>query len=130
MSDLESRMVIRGRVRSLDKATDEQALLFFRDKLGEPDELDEYDGYVWFQYDRNKHEYTPIHCKGGWAIDYNIKDLGDQYHPHFFIDFQTLKEITIKMRDKFNILLNDISFQSYTWYNGVDEPRYLYESDI
>lgn len=131
MSDMESKMVVRGFIRSLEGVTDKEAYEFFRTRVGEPEELDFEDDFCYLFYsDPPNGGFKPVNCRGGWAIDYIFEDHGHQYHPHFFVNYENLKEITEDMRDNYGVLLEDVSIQAYTWYNGVDEPRYLKREDI
>jgi hypothetical protein len=126
MSCNESKIVLRSEIPRLKDKTYNEAFLYFKEILGEPNEIDEYDGEVeYFQYEG---KLQPI-------FDYDSKRWGIDLVLHHESDYKTY----IKMKsngltlDDFNSLANQISLQfsidkykiklmSYTWYNGVDEP--------
>lgn len=131
MSCQEYKTVIRARVplRTKDK---HKAYLFFKDKLGEPTEVDYSDKentiVDYFDYDSSckfvpiidyyEHEYQ-------YYVDYIIKhnygysekiDRGN-------LSISEVYKISQELAILFNIDIDqDIKQISYDWYNGTDEP--------
>jgi hypothetical protein len=103
-------------------------LPYFREKLGEPDELDEYNGKVhYFDYTG---ELKPV-CgnrqgKNYWGIAYVINKETESYESESNIF--CLGDLLTVAKDKFFVFFNktitekDIIFADLHWYNGVDPP--------
>ena len=125
MSDNETKVAVIARLRELDGKNREDVIGFFKERLGKPDEYD--DDEDWF-YRPEQDKIVPYSSlDDAWGVEYTIfiSDYNEYYHT-VYKSLQEIQQIIEKMKQKFpEILDEDIKLVSYTWYNGVDEPRYL-----
>lgn len=124
-------MVLRAEFPELKGKTKTEVFPIYKNLLGEPDEVDEYDGEVdYFRYDNDK-KYRPAYQYKGkrWGIDLTLHHESD-YKTYVELktngislgEFETLAE---EMAQKFGVDKSQIRLISYTWYNGVDEPVFF-----
>ena len=104
---------------------------FYKNTIGNPSELDEYEGEVeYFEYNG---KYQPSHQYKGdrWGIDMVLHHETDydtkiemQTNGISLAEFLTLSQ---EMENKFGIDKSQVRLISYTWYNGGDEPVFFGE---
>lgn len=133
MSYNESKTVLRVEIPHLRGKSNKEAYEYFLPILGEPDDVDEWEGEVeYFSYYEKNHRFVPVsECSYGrnaandkWGVDlilaygndYN-ENIGDANH-----SLGELHKLSLELADKFNIDPNTCRVVSYTWYNGGDEP--------
>ena len=135
MSYNETKSVLRAEIPQLKGKSRTEALEYFRQILGEPDDVDIWDGEVdFFEYEEKNHTYIPVEEYsygktdddrwGGdlilaYSNDYGVEE-GDMNY-----SLEELSVLADKMARKFNINPKNIRLLSYTWYNGSDEPRFF-----
>jgi hypothetical protein len=126
MSCNESKTVLRAEFPRLKGKSRNEAYPFYVKFLGEPIEVEEWNGEVdYFRYDG---EYQPVY-------DYDSKRWGIDLVLHHESDYNTYIEMKTNglTLDEFNKLANEMSLKfevdkykirliSYSWYNGSDEP--------
>ena len=110
----------------------EEALQYFRSILGEPSDIEEYEGKVeYFRYDG---EYQPLkeYSYGtyktkddGWFVDKIICEGCDGEDLGFYVKIDYIQKTVSELMEKFKVEEKDIMIFSYTWYNGSDEPRLM-----
>lgn len=131
MSHHESKCGIRANIKSLRGKNTNEAYEYFRSILGEPDDIDEYEGIIeGFYY---KREYRPdkeYSCGNtsddGWFVD-RIISSGNSYdgQSKLYLPLHLLNQMVREMIEKFGVEEDDIMIFSYSWYNGSDEPRHI-----
>lgn len=123
MSDMEYKTVVRLPLPNLDGLSTTEVLKFFREKIGEPSDVDELDGKVeGFYYEDG--EYRPIydHETKRWAIDKVLAEEDEsQEKDPIPMTVHKLANIEANMQIKFGTR-NKVFFLSYSWYNGENEP--------
>lgn len=135
MSYNEWKTVLRADIPTLKGKNQNEALDYFRTKLGEPEELDDYEGEIlYFEYDILKHPFVPVkeHAHGKslrendrWGVD-RVLSYGNDYDKTIGSvnhTLQELNEFANELQQKFDIDPSSIRLLSYKWYNGSDEPR-------
>lgn len=126
MSCNETKIVLRAEIPRLKGKTMTEVYPFYLEILGEPNDLDEYDGEIeYFEYDG---KYQPAHDydSGRWGIDLVLHHKSD-YKTYIEMESNglTLDEfhkLAHEMSLKFTIDKYKVRLISYTWYNGADEP--------
>jgi len=137
---------IRARISQLNDADQATALEFFRPLLGEPEELYEQNGQVEsFYYEVTKgfgdnevrqREYEAVrefnyenNSQSGWGIQKMFVSGRQEEITEAYLSIGFIQEEAQKMAEKFGLDISDIFVYSYTWYNGVDEPKVLDAND-
>ncbi len=128
MSEDISVVAIRGRIPEMDGKTESEVLTMFREKLGEPDEIDEFNGKIdRFEYTPEKHDFVSV-------FNYDNKEWGIQKvlvkGPPFEVDDTNIdvdEILVIKERmQKLFPTITRVTVAVYTYYNGTDEPISFY----
>lgn len=115
-------------IRSLKGKSKDDALEYFRSVLGEPDEIDEWNGKIeYFNYNgkyqpRQEFSYKSGNKNENWVVDYVLSEGPEHENSEFYINLIDMTENIKELAQKFNVNENDIILFSYTWYNGADEP--------
>ncbi|MGG1659486.1 hypothetical protein [Brevibacillus sp. NRS-1366] len=126
MSHMEYKTVIRVALPELEGLDHNQALPFFKEKVGEPKHLDEWDGVVeWFTYDDKPNTYCPVESLEGkykWGIDYVLMHSDGYDYNTLDISLSELERYIDLLVQKFSVKKEDCRLLSYSWYNGGDEP--------
>lgn len=108
------------------------ALNYFRERLGEPDELDldndeDNDDDFYFYYKPTSHHYTPIpgYRDKRWGIEHILEyaELGRDKRVQ--LNIVQLQQIVDDLVRTFNVDPQTVSIHCYNWYNGGDEPVYF-----
>ena len=127
MSHTELKAGLRALIPSLDGASKDTALLYFMPILGEPFEIERWNGVV--EYFRYTGEFVPIYDSETqrWFIDFielhdDAQDASD--HVSISISVENINQLSSRMKDVFTEV-EDVLFFVYTWYNGSDEPVYF-----
>jgi hypothetical protein len=121
-----TKIVLRAEFPHLQGKSRNEVYPFYLDILGEPSDIDEYDGKVdYFEYEG---KYQPVH-------DYDNDRWGIDLILHHESDYKTYIEMNSNglTLDEFNKLANSMSqafcvdkykirIISYSWYSGADEP--------
>lgn len=133
MSYNESKTVLRVEIPELRGKSNKEAYEYFLPILGEPDDIDEWEGEVeYFSYYEKNHKFVPVSensysrnaANDKWGVDL-ILAYGNDYNEtigeanHSLGELQNLAQ---EMAEKFNIDPSRCKVVSYTWYNGGDEP--------
>jgi hypothetical protein len=126
MSCNESKIVLRAEFPHLQGKSRTEVYPYYLEILGEPKEVDEYDGEV--DYFRYEGKYQPAHDYEGnrWGVDLVL------HHESDYTTYIEWKSNGLSL-DEFDQLANSMSqvfgvdkklvrLPSYTWYNGADEP--------
>ncbi|MBG9549752.1 hypothetical protein [Cytobacillus firmus] len=126
MSCNEKKVVLRAEFPQLQGKNRTEVFPFYKEILGVPSELDEYEGEV---------EYFEYEGKYQSAYDYNNKRWGIDWVLHHESDYKTYIEMRTNgvslgdfekmasaMSQIFGVDKSKVRLISYTWYNGVDEP--------
>jgi hypothetical protein len=133
MSYNESKTVIRVEIPHLRGKGNKEAYEFFYPILGEPDDVDEWDGEIeYFSYYEKNHRFIPVSeysygrnaANDRWGVDLIIAYDNDYNEGKGRANhsLQELNELAGEMAEKFNVDPNRCRLVSYTWYNGGDEP--------
>ena len=130
MSEDVTKSALRLRLPELDGMSWNEAYAFFVAKIGQPVDVDEYEGEIqYFSYApkrvRNKPSkdyYEPIKDGDKWGVDF-VFEYGYPYEceglNETIVDIQTCAE---KMAGIFGKEVVNVRVVCSTWYNGVDEP--------
>lgn len=129
MSCNETKIVLRAEFPELKGKSKTEVYPFYQKILGEPDEIDMYDGEVdYFSYEG---KYQPCHnyYQNRWGIDLVLHHESD-YKVYIQmesngISLDEFKKLADEMSKKFGVDKNEIRLMTYTWYNGTDEPIYF-----
>lgn len=123
---MEYKTVLRAEFPELEGKSRTEVYPFYKDIIGEADELEDYDGEVeYFSYEG---KYQPVHRyeKDRWGIDHVLHHESDY---KTYIELKTngvslseFEEMASKMSVKFGVDKSKIRLISYSWYNGSDEP--------
>lgn len=129
MSCNESKTVLRAEFPQLQGKTRNEAFLFYKEILGEPTEVDEYDGEVEFFTYEGKYQPVYDYDKERWGIDLVLHHESD-YNVYIANDMNGLsleefEKLANEMSQTFGVEKSKIRLMSYTWYNGVDERIYF-----
>jgi len=125
MSQDEAKSAIRLYLPELDGQNWNDVYPYFKQRLGEADNIDETDGVIeWFCYASNLGEHYQVLCvdKMRWVVDLV---LDRAYLTEWNGLNESLAELdrkAFKFADIFCKLPQDCRIVAYTWYNGVDEP--------
>jgi len=126
MSENVTNFSIRAHIPELDSYSAKEALNFFRKRLGEPDDVDEYKGEVdYFNYDYAKHDLVPVYSsdENKWGIEHIFVKTFPYDIDTIQISISDLEKWDQKIRDKFpHVNIGPLLVCSYTYYNGTDEP--------
>lgn len=131
MSSMQYKAGFRVVIERLRSATFQEAFEFFSEKLGQPDEIDEYNNVVsWFKYNG---EYQPAkECNGtrnepndGWFCDKILFSTTNLRDAQFYLRLNQFDDEIEKLCNLFGVDSEDIMIFSYNWYDGVDEPRII-----
>jgi hypothetical protein len=116
---------LRLKIESLTGANGREAYLFFKEKIGEPDDFYDYgDDEVDFHYKGEKNYYAANNFGDNWYADFVFYEKRDYYDEEYFsISFKDFKKRAKKLVKKFGGKIEDVKVCSYTWYNGSDEPE-------
>lgn len=119
MSCVESKLVLRLELPFLKGKSNTEAYEYFKDILGEAEELDEWKGEVeYFNYQGKVQPITDY--QGSWGADYVLYDSSENmdYNGSILEVNERAKEIA----SMFNMSEKDVKLFAYNWYNGGDEP--------
>jgi hypothetical protein len=120
MSEEITKNVIRFRIPQLKGKSVQEAFDFFTNTIGEPEEIDKYDGEL--EYFNYKEKYSVHEKNDEWYFDI-VLSTSESYDNYFCMTFRDLLETTEEISEKFEILdIENINILCYTWYTGVDEP--------
>lgn len=134
MSYNESKTVLRVEIPHLKGKGMKEAYEYFYPILGEPDDLDEWDGEIeYFSYYEKNHRFVPVDeysygrdaTNDRWGVDL-ILSYGNDYgdcNGKANHSLGELRQLAEEMAEKFNVDPDTCRVVSYTWYNGGDEPR-------
>jgi len=131
MSSTESKCGYRVPIESLRGKNWTEALAYFRELIGEPEDVDEYEGEVqYFTYaDDAKYRACPEESHGeyeskndGWFIDMNLDSGYGEDHSDLHLTFGEIEKTVLELSEKFGVNKDDIMVFGYSWYNGVEEP--------
>lgn len=127
-----TKTTLRAEILSLRGKSISEAYAFFRQRVGEPDDIDHDEGIVdFFVYEGENHRYAPVKGlsdKSGeenrWGIETVLtyengdgKEFGKEVHT-----LQELSAIGKEFVEVFGAKEEDIRLYSYTYYTGADEP--------
>lgn len=130
MSENESITAVRATIPELNGRPVHEAYQFFREKLGEAEEVDEWEDKVEnFHYDES-HAISVVHDNKLWGVQVALSSGsdGDDSHEDVNVELEFLETIKLAIIKKFPSATN-FMLASYTWYNGVDEPVKLVPSN-
>jgi hypothetical protein len=126
MSCNETKIVLRAEFPHLHGKSRKEVYPFYQDILGEPNEVDEYDGEV--DYFRYEGKYQPVHDYDNdrWGIDLILHHESD-YKTYIEMNSNGLSlsefdQLASSMSQVFGVDRKNVRLLSYTWYNGSDEP--------
>jgi hypothetical protein len=125
MSFTEYKTVVRAKIKELNGADTRTALDFFKERIGEPEEIDEFDGEIeWFRYKDDAGCFTPVSRNKEWGIDFVIAHSnaynGDPQDVN--LSLEEIEEYMKRLVLRIGVNLSDCRLVIYSWYNGVDEP--------
>jgi hypothetical protein len=129
MSCMERKTTLRMEIPSLQGKDYTEAFEYFRNILGEPEELDldEETGEVYYFSYEGKFQPVYDYSNKKWGADLILYHSSD-YKVYVSSDYErgvTLKEFNMladELVGKFGGNKEDIKLLSYEWYNGGDEP--------
>lgn len=134
MSCNESKSVLRVEIPSLEGKSSDEVYEFFRNYLGEAEELDEYEGFVEFFLYRDRsvmpvrgYSYTnnDLNKTERWGVEYVFHHDPNGYDLESYLrisDIESAWEELVEIFTEEVISKDDMVLCNYTWYNGVDEP--------
>lgn len=125
MSTNVAKSSIRLYLPCLDGKSHGEALEYFKNKIGDTDDVDQYDGKVfYFTYDDADHPFRPVSDGNYWGVEIILSEERDYENPDLNISITTLQDQIQNLLDKFAEDANpdNISVHGYVWYNGTDEP--------
>jgi hypothetical protein len=120
MSEDVVKTAIRVPLKDLEGMGWNNAYEYLAERLGEPEEKDEFEGLVeWFKYK----DYDVVSVGDDWFLDMLTEPVSPPYeHSGLRI---SIKEIYVKLQKllgKIKVDSIDCQVVAYTWYNGSDEP--------
>lgn len=121
-----TKTVLRAEFPHLKGKAVHEVYPFYVNLLGEPDEVDKWDGEVeHFEYEG---KYQPIrdYDTERWGIDLVLHHETD-YRTYIQMETNGLSlgefnQLADEMSKKFSVDKEKVRLISYTWYNGSDEP--------
>lgn len=132
MSGMVYKSVLRAEIKKLKGKGRTEAFAFFQPILGEPKELETYEGDVeYFGYEEQVHAFVPVQelnyrSEDGlrWGIDYilSYEREPEDGEGDTIYTLAKLNEIGLEMEQKFGIDPETVSVATYSWYTGSDEP--------
>ena len=132
MSEDETKMGIRFRLRHLSNVTLEDVYKYFEKRGITPSSIDEEDNYIYYdpvlcKYMKNTYIQPMIKHDDNTIKAVHVFILFEMYDSYFSYDFslEDIIEMLGKAREEHVIRDSDIRFFGYQWYNGTDEPFYL-----
>lgn len=126
MSCNESKIVLRAEFPQLKGKNRTEVFPFYKDILGEPSELEEYEGEI--QYFEYEGKFLPAYDfnKKRWGIDLVLHHQSDYKtfikHKSNGLSLGEFEALANSMSQLFGVDKSKVRLISYTWYNGVDEP--------
>lgn len=126
---MESKIVLRAELPELKGKNRTEVFPIYKELLGEPETLDEFDGEIeYFQY-AGKYQAVQDYKENRWGIDLV---LHHESNYRTYIEMETnglsleeFERLATEMAEKFNVDKKKIRLMSYSWYNGVDEPIFF-----
>ena len=117
--------LMRLKIDELTGSNGREAYLFFKDKIGEPDDFYDYgDDEVDFHYNGEKNYYDVKNFGQNWYADFVFHhSTDDHYSNDMCLTLAQLHVQAQSMAEKFGGKFEDVRVCSYTWYNGADEPE-------
>ena len=132
MSETEYKTVLRFQIPALDQKGYPEVLEYFRSRLGEPEDIDEWEGEIeYFSYPREA-LMRPVCRNKQWGVEAVL--VHTRYRDTFGYSPQLCKNQGVSLAElqKFGEEFSKIGFDekdiatmklySYSWYNGGDDP--------
>jgi hypothetical protein len=121
MSEDVTKTCIRLPLPELDGKTWQERFDFIKPILGEPSEVDEWEGEVtYFKYDGYDFVYT--YKTNKFAVDKVFKDCVSYEHPGLSMSLADLTDEAEGFAMRFGKRAKDCLVVALTYYNGCDEP--------
>lgn len=123
MSHTVFKVAILGHIKGLDGKSRAEVLPVFRAKLGEPSEVDEFDGTTcWFEYDDSDQKIVPAysHEQKRWGLRC-VFESDQECDLDFSFSIGYVHKVQKEMRELFPSI-GSVIIHAYSWYTGVDEP--------
>jgi hypothetical protein len=132
MSEDETKIGIRFRLRHLSNVPIEDVYKYFEKRGITPSSIDEEDNYIYYDpvpcnYMKNTYIQPMIKRDCDTIKSVHVFILFEMYNSYFSYDFslEDIIEILGKAREEHVIRDSDIRFFGYQWNNGTDEPFYM-----
>lgn len=132
MSEDETKIGIRFRLRHLSNVPIEDVYKYFEKRGITPSSIDEEDNYIYYdpvpcKYMKNTYIQPMIKRDCDTIKSVHVFILFEMYNSYFSYDFslEDIIEILGKAREEHVIRDSDIRFFGYQWNNGTDEPFYM-----
>jgi hypothetical protein len=132
MSEDETKIGIRFRLRHLSNVPIEDVYKYFEKRGIIPVYFDEEDNEMYYdpvpcKYMKNTYIQPMIKRDCDTIKSVHVFILFEMYNSYFSYDFglEDIIEILGKAREEHVIRDSDIRFFGYQWYNGTDEPFYI-----
>lgn len=131
MSGMVYKSVLRAEIKELRGKGRTEAFAFFRPLLGEPEDIEVYEGEVeYFAYEEKAEALVPVqelsnrsNGEKRWGVDYVLSySREDNEGEDSIVSLASLNEISLELTKKFGIEPSSVRVLSYSWYNGGDEP--------
>lgn len=131
MSETKSKCGYRVPIEFLRGKNWTEALAYFRPLIGEPEDVDEFEGEVqYFSYadnakyrgceEDNNGEYESKN--DGWFIDMTLEEDYGYESADLHLTFGEIEKNVSELSEKFGADKSEIMVFGYSWYNGVEEP--------
>lgn len=126
MSHTENKIVLRAEFPQLHGKSVTDVYPFYREILGEPSEMDEYEGEVFYFKHAGKYQAAHDYNNNRWGVDLVLHHKSD-YTTYVGMKSNGLSlgefdQLANTMPQMFEIDKSKVRLISYTWYNGGDEP--------
>tara|TARA_Y100000310_G_scaffold57488_2_gene52737 strand:+ start:61252 stop:61668 length:417 start_codon:yes stop_codon:yes gene_type:complete len=129
MSETVNECLLVMEIPELREKDRNQAYAFFREKLGEPAEVEEWDGRIeYFEYEG---DLKPVEGEGKWGIAYVISKREPDYGTESAI--VCLDDLLTVAKERFHSFLDHSDYTKCVhpsrlilanlhWYSGVEAP--------